>query len=61
MFDSMNMHMPVVIIIVVVLLALLFAGFLIAIRVVGARIQNQEASGTQPEAEGPQSTGQPNP
>lgn len=61
MFDSMNMHMPVVIIVVVVLLALLFAAFLIVIRVVGGRIQNQEATSHQPEGDGPRSTRSPKP
>ena len=61
MFDSVNMHMPVVVVIVITLLAMLFVGFLIAVRVVGARIQDHEANTPQPDADGPGPTRQPKP
>ncbi len=46
MFDTM--HMPLVITLVVILLAVLAAGFFVAIRVAGARIQAHESAPRRP-------------
>jgi len=44
-FDSMNMHMPVVIALVALFLLVLVAGLFVVVRVVGQRVVDDEASG----------------
>jgi len=44
-FDSMNMHMPVVIALVALFLLVLVAGLFVVVRVVGQRVVNDESSG----------------
>ncbi len=42
MFDSMHMHMPVVIAIFAVLLLIILAGLFVAVRVIGQRVVEDE-------------------
>lgn len=44
MFDSMNMHMPMVIALVALFLLLLISGLFVAVRVVGQRAVEDDAS-----------------
>lgn len=44
MFDSMHMHMPVAIALVALLLVLVAAALFVAVRIVGQRVVNDEAS-----------------
>ncbi|MBA2561263.1 MAG: hypothetical protein H0V07_15530 [Propionibacteriales bacterium] len=44
MFDSMNMHMPVVVVVFALILIVVAAGLFVAVRVAGQRIFDDEAS-----------------